>query len=358
MSTYKRPGSKQWWYRFNFGGHRIQASAKTTNRQAAKDIEAAHRLRLAHGVAGIVDRGDAPTFKTFSRLFLDDVELRRPRSLRFYRQQVAYLLAFPALNRANLGDIRAPLVARYIAWRRKSVGIATTNRALATLRRILRLAAERELIAAAPAVKLLPGEKPREFVLSRAQEADYLEGFGEPMRTALVLMLETGMRPGEALALRWADVHLGHQEGPYLAVRRETAKRDKARAIPLSRRAAAALEALDRTGPHVFGERRAQALSRLQKRSRRVRKSLGLPDLVPHSMRHTGLTRLGDAGVDGFTIAKIAGHASVTTTQRYVHPVPESLRRAVERAESLATVLATVGAPKLPRKRPSKAAGC
>ena len=47
------------------------------------------------------------------------------------------------------------------------------------------------------------------------------------------------------------------------------------------------------------------------------------------------LTRLGEAGVDAFTIKQIAGHGSVTVSQRYVHPTPESMERAFERLEEL-----------------------
>jgi hypothetical protein len=46
------------------------------------------------------------------------------------------------------------------------------------------------------------------------------------------------------------------------------------------------------------------------------------------------LTRLGLLGVDAFTIMKIAGHSSITISQRYVHPSPESVERAFEKLEA------------------------
>lgn len=68
----------------------------------------------------------------------------------------------------------------------------------------------------------------------------------------------------------------------------------------------------------------------------KLRKHLGYPDdFVIHSLRHTMLTRLGEAGVDAFTIMKIAGHSSVTVSQKYIHPSPEALERAFERLEIL-----------------------
>ena len=38
-------------------------------------------------------------------------------------------------------------------------------------------------------------------------------------------------------------------------------------------------------------------------------------------------------GVDAFTIMKIAGHSSITVSQRYVHPSPESVESAFEKLE-------------------------
>ena len=68
----------------------------------------------------------------------------------------------------------------------------------------------------------------------------------------------------------------------------------------------------------------------------RLRRVLRLPDdFVVHSFRHTMLTRLGGAGVDVFTIKRIAGHSSVTVSEKYVHPSPEFIERAFERLEEV-----------------------
>ena len=53
-----------------------------------------------------------------------------------------------------------------------------------------------------------------------------------------------------------------------------------------------------------------------------------------HSLRHTFLTRLGEAGVDAFTIMRIAGHSTITVSQKYVHPSSEAMERAFERLET------------------------
>jgi len=53
-----------------------------------------------------------------------------------------------------------------------------------------------------------------------------------------------------------------------------------------------------------------------------------LEPFVPYVLRHTALTRLGEAASgDIFVLARIAGHSSITITQRYVHPQADAIGR-------------------------------
>jgi integrase len=111
------------------------------------------------------------------------------------------------------------------------------------------------------------------------------------------------------------------------------------RVISLTQRAAELLAARKREAvdQSVFSSGtgkpyRDTYLARLQQG---VREKLGWSnEFVIHSLRHTMLTRLGEAGVDAFTIMRIAGHSSITVSQRYVHPTPESLENAFEKLEN------------------------
>jgi integrase len=53
--------------------------------------------------------------------------------------------------------------------------------------------------------------------------------------------------------------------------------------------------------------------------------ALGYEHLRRHDLRHTGLTWMADAGVPVHHLRKIAGHGSLTTTQRYLHPDRQSV---------------------------------
>lgn len=56
--------------------------------------------------------------------------------------------------------------------------------------------------------------------------------------------------------------------------------------------------------------------------------ALGFDKLRRHDLRHTGLTWMADAGVPLHHLRKIAGHGSLTTTQRYLHPDHEAITAA------------------------------
>ena len=54
------------------------------------------------------------------------------------------------------------------------------------------------------------------------------------------------------------------------------------------------------------------------------------PDAGLHTLRHTFLTEAGEHA-DAFTLQYIAGHDTIKTTMRYVHPRAESVSRAFAR---------------------------
>jgi integrase len=67
-----------------------------------------------------------------------------------------------------------------------------------------------------------------------------------------------------------------------------------------------------------------------------------LKPFQPYVLRHTALTRLAEAGCDVFTLARIAGHSSITITQRYVHPQADAIERAFQQTTKAALAPAPV----------------
>lgn len=357
MSVYRR--GKFYWIDFVRKGKRHQFSTKQSSRRAALDIQARVREQMARGDYKVLERTPAPTLKDFAPEFIHHVQThaKKPGTAAFYQEKLSRLLEHEPLARAKLDDINEKLIGDFAEWRRSQpvrfitkkgrqshptrvIQPGSVNRSLATLRKLLRLAHERAIIDRVPRIRLLGGERSREFVLDHSQEQRYLEACSQPLRDFATLDLDTGMRAGEAVALRWDDVHLEPASGAHFGYVhiREGKTKNARRNIPLTDRAKEVLEQRRRenAGEFVFGGGRPYRPSSLSHSHHKVRARLKMPpDFVLHCLRHSFGTRLGESGADPFTIMRLMGHSSTVVSERYVHPTPESIERAVGRLQSL-----------------------
>jgi integrase len=353
---YREAGGKRkrgvYWFNFWWDGQHIQKSTGQGNPDVARQMEAAYKTALAKGEVGILERKAVPTLKEFAKQFRQSVETQcaaKPQTVEFYLSKLDRLLEFTPMAQARLNEVDEAMIASYVQHRRavvhndKPIAPASINRELATLRKALRLAQEWRVIDRVPRIRLLPGERTREFVLSREQERIYLEFAPQPLRDSAILMLDTGLRVGEVLALEWRDVAFPSVPGAphgFLSIRKGKTANAR-RVIPITGRVRSMLESrkADSKSVHVFtDESEIGPLSRFTLRDQhvKIRRMMKLPaDAVIHSFRHTALTRLGEAGADAFSIMRLAGHSTVTVSQRYVHPSAEALGLAIRRLEAM-----------------------
>ena len=181
----------------------------------------------------------------------------------------------------------------------------------------------------------------------------------DPIGPLLVLSATTGLRQGEALALRWDDVDL---DAGTLAVRHTLDPRTRQVAPTKTERSrrtihlpAVAVGALReeqqrqrytrlqagrrwRDEGYVFSSRvgTAQDARNVDRRYHAAREALGLPNVPWHYLRHVAATALLEAGEDLFVVSRILGHTSVATTAGfYGHVQPAMLRRSADRMDEL-----------------------
>jgi site-specific recombinase XerD len=335
----RKPG--EWWIRYVDAQSRLRRE-KAGTWAAARDLytkrknEALEGKKLPENLRHV----NMPTLRGFAQRFIDAIQVQcsaKPQTIRFYAQQLAALLQFSPLADARLCDIDDALVQAFVEHRAQVTSTATVNRGLATLRRALRLAQRWRVIDRVPQIRLLTGEHQREFVLSHEAEAGYLAACSQPLRDCAILMIDTGLRVGEALALEWRDVNLSPGPG-FVQVRRGKSPNAR-RAVPLTNRSRAMLEGRRKLAKSlsVFAnaDGRAMLNTSLAHLHAKVRRALGLPaEFVLHSLRHSFCTRLGEAGTEAFLIKRLAGHHSVTVSERYVHPTPESAVLAIRRLDA------------------------
>jgi integrase len=263
-----------------------------------------------------------------------------PRTVEFYKQAYRPLLFYGmGLLDVYLSQISPALIEGWTQERRKSVSATRVNASLRTLRRALRMAAEWNLIRKAPKIKLLPGERQREFVIKEELLTKMLahEDCTSFLRNALPFLIDTGLRISEACALTWEHVGLEPKSGATLGwvyVEKGKSKYAK-RHVPLTARARDILEKIKEKSKskYVFpAKNNNEQLSRhwASEQFRVLRDAMKLPDdCVVHSTRHTFCTRLGESGVGAFEIQRLAGHSSIVISQKYVHPTPALLESAI-----------------------------
>lgn len=331
MSLYLR--GKIWWSRIEVDGIPHQFSTKETNKTKAGWAESRKRDEL---IAGL---GLAPTLKDFSDRFLKYLPARVSKQTEhFYTYHLKPLLEFPALANSRLDHINAAVIADFVQWRKGTLAVATVNHNLRTLRRVLHLAVEWEVITKAPKIKLLTGENQREYVLSDATIEQFYKR-GTTMGRLVAFLCDTGLRRSEAADLTWAAVNLPLRS---IEVRKGKTKYSRRR-IPLTRRAERILTDIKEQQrdagietDYVFslktstGGRDHVTPTWMSHTFLEIRRALKLPDAcVLHSTRHTFCTRLGERGADAFAIQKLAGHSSIVISQRYVHAQGPRLNTAI-----------------------------
>ena len=238
MALYTRGGV--WWFEFVFNGERVRESTKQGNRRLADQIESARRTQLVKGEVGLQDRKPVPTLKDFAPRFERAIEMQcaeKPRTVEFYKSKLASLLASEALTSCRIDCIDEAVIEEYVQGRGKfesrrctPLSPGSINRELATLRRLLRLAHEWKEIQRVPRIRLLRGEHARESIMSPAQEHVYFAACPLPLADVALLLLDTGLRLGEALSLEWPQVKLAPAQGAklgYLTVLSGKAKSKK-----------------------------------------------------------------------------------------------------------------------------------
>jgi len=228
----------------------------------------------------------------------------------------------------------------------KGYGLSTIKKQMRIVTAPLKQAAALHQIPANPAVGIrLPARchirKAETAVEAYSQEEQTalrreLETLARPAYAVILLMLETGLRAGEVLALRWRDVHLSrkrlevHATVVRLANKKQSFVQDCAkseasnRTIPLTPYAVRLLECLSqgKCGEWVFTNTDGERLSyeALRWQTGCVCREAGVDYKGEHVFRHTFATNCYYKKVDIKILSRLLGHADVNITYNvYIH---------------------------------------
>jgi integrase len=161
---------------------------------------------------------------------------------------------------------------------------------------------------------------------------------------AIRLLLLSGARRGEVLAMRWADVEDGVWSKPA-----SSTKQREHHQVPLS---APALQLL----ADIRKRRRRQSASKfvfpgiggsghrveLKRDWLQLTKAAGIAGLRLHDLRHSYASQLVSGGASLALVGALLGHSNPITTSRYAHLMRDPLRAATEK---VGAVIAAAGKP-------------
>jgi integrase len=324
MSIFKR--GNIYWYKFMWNGEMIRESTKQRNDKRARNIESGHRTALANGLVGIREKKAAPTLGDFLKNdFLPFVKAKhaaKPATAEYYLDgaNMVRKCDWVSLPLDKISDQHAQQFAAKYA----GLSASRINCGLRSLRRALNLAFEWGKLDRPVKITLAKGERMRDRVLTDGEWQRYIAECPQPWQDAAVLIRGTGMRPGEAFALRWENIHLNGSGGLIQVTEGKT--KAARRMLPMVPAVYAALKArwvmagqpeagwmfpaASREG-HLNKDTAKDQHKRAIERANRKAKAEGAKEIQPfqpYILRHTALTQLAKAGCDVFTLARIADH--------------------------------------------------
>jgi len=214
-----------------------------------------------------------------------------------------------------------------------AISTATTNRPLACLRHLLRLAWRRwEVLTVVPHIELDREPEGRLRFLDEQEIARLMSACTNPERSPMLagivaVALNTGMRRGEILGLTWDRVDSSRG---VIVLTPEGTKSGKGREVPMTQTVHDLLSAMPQ--PHTG---RVFPLSSIDESYRVALREAKIHDANFHTLRHTFASHFMQREGNLYDLAKILGHASVRITSRYAHLSPTHLRSQMGRMDGI-----------------------
>jgi len=332
MGIYQRKDSPFWWYSFKLPAKgRFTGSTDTADRKLAMQIYIGKRSesqKVHHGF-------EKPRTK-LSLLFEDYMNLHAKNSKRTWKSNELVL----ARLTGYFGDVRVeeitPMrVEQYRSWRMTHgsrvhrVSKSTINREMALLKHVFNKGIEWGKCADNPVSKIKfysEKENKRMRYLESHEKVRLLNACPPATRRLVFFALNTGMRQGEILNLRWQDVDFKNQ----LVMVRHS-KAGKPRFVNINTELTDTLKRMPTVSDYVFGTPKGRANFTLYRKPFETAvKTAGLGNFRFHDLRHDYASTLVMKGIDLKTVSELLGHATTQMTERYSHLSPAHKRAAVE----------------------------
>lgn len=212
---------------------------------------------------------------------------------------------------------------------------ATINRHIATIKHMFTKAVEwdmveEETLKRIRKAKLLEENNRRLRYLSKEECQELVNACADHLKPIVITALNTGMRRGEILSLKWENVDLKHG---FILLDMTMTKNGERREIPVNDTLRATLTGIQRRLdiPYVFWDpSTGLPYGDIKNSFKGACRRAGIKDFRFHDLRHTFASYLVMAGIDIATVRELLGHKTLTMTLRYAHLAPSHKVKAVD----------------------------
>lgn len=325
----------KWWIDYYDPAGRRVRKMIGPNKRVAEAALAKARVEIAEGK--YLDKRWKPEESTLKRMADRFMEWSETNKRSWSRDElcIRHLIAFFGSN-TPLEELSPFWIEKYKRERLQDVSTRTVNIELACLRNLFNKAIAWGYAASNPVkeVRFFPESPGRLRYLSEEEIDSLLAACPDHFRPVVVVALNTGMRRGEILGLKWADVDF-RQGSIYV----EKAKNGHSRHVPMSDTVRSELARLRETRATEWVFTTAIGRKRRLKDIRSVwentLKRAGITDFRFHDIRHTAASHLVMNGVDLKTVQEILGHRTFRMTERYAHLSSQHKARSIKVLDSL-----------------------
>lgn len=370
-SIWKHPESKFWFACFTTAeGKRTKRTTKTTDRKLAERLaaqyeEAANKKKTALNTRRVIQElhasitGEDLVFPTIRQHFERWLESKQggevaPATLVFYQGATKKFITWLGARADNdLATLSQDDITAFRNHASKTLSAKSVNHELKTLKMIFRDALHRKLITDDPAlaVKTLKDKAPvKKRVFTDQQIQTILKNCDEEWRSMVLFGLYTGQRLIDIASLRRSNVNL--EKCIIELTARKTSRMMSIPIAPALRKHVDSMtlgaDGLSPLHPRAFeivnkqgksghlSNHFATILAKAGLREKKAHRSAGVgrggkrdeSGLSFHSLRHTAVTLLKEAGVPQAVVQAMVGHESSQMSEHYTHVGLEALQKA------------------------------
>lgn len=278
-------------------------------------------------------------FKEAAEKYLTNLDIEGGKNIERKEQQLRDYLT-PFFKDFIITQITSFDIERYKKHYSSTISTTTINRQLAVLSHMFNKLIEWKIIDYSPCkIKKYKENQGRITYLTSEQAVDLLyfasDDRNSHIHAFIVIGLETAMRRMEILSIQLKHIDL-ERKMIYIP-EAKAGSREQPITDHLAKFLKSYIQNIDQSQPYLFPSDSSASghVENIEKPFRRVVEAAGLDpkEIVRHTLRHTAITHLVQAGVDLPTVKRISGHKTLQMVERYSHQNGEHIREAMSKLE-------------------------